>query len=460
MVRAINMAELDFAHCWSILVKIRTGSLAGSAGGRKLFDFQPLLATACLRLSELYHSARVEQNELVKHKLDFSPTFFLQRMRLLGHYATALKLAMQIGKQIGDVFGWFWYQNSRDLLVRHLQRPKVGGFPVGVGGAGEVSFIRTHQVFNGLFIVYHGITDLLRIGDISLVDIGPSGPMVVSIGELKSNQVSDDELQVSIVIYGPPSVSQNEERLPQGQVRTSDPQRLARQMSRMKSAFTPIVPDVRLNSEVMFYHDALGHLARCFRRKRRGTWVRASEGLLVFALPRRRNRSLANRLLCLKPLDPSMFDIPPKYLAGEILLADSTENVFLLDPLEFGGDATWTPAFWLGIDEELLWRTIVGKAWVWAIYNPAFFLAKLRASGVEVEQRSPGQYTLRYHDGSLTMVSNDITRPLSSIRRRLLREESVVEILLEPARSMTKSEIGRFDEIRINLLQYLGRPPV
>ncbi|HYN20954.1 MAG TPA: hypothetical protein VE078_08340 [Thermoanaerobaculia bacterium] len=209
----------------------------------------------------------------------------------------------------------------------------------------------------------------------------------------------------------------------------------------------------------MIYYNAISQLARRFRRNRRGAWIRAAEGLLLFALPYRKHRFLSNRLLSVRPFDPSAVEIPPNSMAGEMRLEGSTENAFFLDLLEFSGDANWVPAFWLGIDEGLLWSTIVGQTWVWAIYNPAFFFAKLRASGFEVAQQNPGRYTLRYCDGSVRMKTDDLARPIASIRRRLLREESVVQILLSSVRPITTGESGPFAELRICLLQYSGAMP-
>jgi hypothetical protein len=58
------------------------------------------------------------------------------------------------------------------------------------------------------------------------------------------------------------------------------------------------------------------------------------------------------------------------------------------------------------------------------------------------------------------MTSTDISQPLKSIRLRLMREESVVDVLLEPAHRIEAGEIPNFDKIGIQFLQSLGPEPV
>jgi len=381
-------------------------------------------------------------------------------MRSLGSYACALDAAIQVGREIGDIFAWFWYQNNRDLLVKHLEREKNGSLPPGIGGAGEVSLIKRYQMLNGDFILYHGITNLLRIGDVSLIDTKTL--LVRSIAELKTSKLSENELRVTLIGYRPVTGKPGKPKefpLLLADAAVPESQRLKRQMSRMEQAFSPLHSDAKISAQGMLYIDALCELTRAFKRRRLGAWVKADEGLLLFAIAPNRRRSLAARLLESRQFDPTGVEMPPPSLAREFCLEGSTENAFFFDPIETTGDAGWIPLFWLGVDQELLWLIITGKASVWSIYNPAFFLQKLRARGIEVSQSKPGRFSLRYSSQGFTMTSTDISKPLQSIRRRLMREESVVDILLGPARKVEAGEIPNFDQIEIHLLQFLGPEP-
>lgn len=86
---------------------------------------------------------------------------------------------------MGDAYAWFFYHKNRSELDMHLAHQSTGLFTAGVGGRGELAFIKNNQTFDGLFVVYHGITDMLRVGDFSLY-AGNHG--IVGIGELKTEQ--------------------------------------------------------------------------------------------------------------------------------------------------------------------------------------------------------------------------------------------------------------------------------
>ena len=51
-----------------------------------------------------------------------------------------------------------------------------------------LEFIKNNQTIDGLFVVYHGITDMLRVGDFSLY---ANGIGIVGVGELKSQREGD-----------------------------------------------------------------------------------------------------------------------------------------------------------------------------------------------------------------------------------------------------------------------------
>ena len=70
----------------------------------------------------------------------------------------------------------------------HFEHPSTGLFVSGVGGKGEIEFIKNNQNLDGLFVVYHGITDMLRVGDFSLY---ANGIGIVGVGELKSQREED-----------------------------------------------------------------------------------------------------------------------------------------------------------------------------------------------------------------------------------------------------------------------------
>jgi hypothetical protein len=423
-----------------------------------MLELQPLLARTLSHLNTVYHLVRAEQRALVARKKTLSERFFRQRMGSLARHAAAIAEVMRISRHIGDLFAWFWYQNDRDLLQQQLAAQPGKDFPVHLGGAGELAFIERHQRLENRFVLYHGITSILRIGDISLIELLPGGPRIHSLAELKTQRQWQDNLRVWVIGHRPRKDQRQEPAAPpQLTTETADPQRLLRQLRRMAQTSIALPVDGQFNRTARTYFDQLEKLARLFSRRKLGACVRASEGLGLVALLHHRRRSLAAMLLHPHPLvpqklDPGCFELARQIISG----SPAAPPEIYLDPLDFSVDARWVPAFWVGLSAELVWDVIVGKAAVWSIYSPAYLIEKLRAAGFRVERGPNGWYMLTYDLPGLKMSTPDISQVLVAIRRRLLREESAVELMIEPASKIAAGEIRPFMGLAICLRQFIG----
>jgi hypothetical protein len=137
-----------------------------------------------------------EPGQLQKAKLD--PNWFVGRLKALDEYQTALRHAMGIGRALGDAFAWFFYQRSNQLLAEHLRSPRLVNFPSGSGGEGELAIVRKMPTFGGHLVIHHSVTSILRIGDISLVDI--SALEVVALGEVKSKREDETTFRGTLTV--------------------------------------------------------------------------------------------------------------------------------------------------------------------------------------------------------------------------------------------------------------------
>src|SRR5207244_7189664 len=81
---------------------------------------------------------------------------------------------------------------SREL---HFKNPANPHTPPGIGGRGELEFIK-HVRLPGFLTIYHGITTLPRIGDVSFFN--PVTGRISAIGELKSKLAEPGTLIVRI----------------------------------------------------------------------------------------------------------------------------------------------------------------------------------------------------------------------------------------------------------------------
>ena len=150
--QAIDAAESDFRRCWGVLRAWKENSLGV---GATLFDFQPRLANALMSLEQKYNDVIRRRNYLISTKSRRSQTTFSRDLRRLRIDADALKEAMSLGRGPGDAFAWPFYSNSPEMLKKHLENPAIGHFPTGIGGRGEIEFIR-HARAEKHFLLHHG----------------------------------------------------------------------------------------------------------------------------------------------------------------------------------------------------------------------------------------------------------------------------------------------------------------
>lgn len=261
---AVNDAALKFEECWSFLASMKRGRLLPEGEGLSILQFQSLLAQAIFNLSSLYRRMATEKESWIGRKKHISTLWFRRRMRFLDSQQTITRQSILIGKSLGDGFAWFFYQNNRQYLLEHLKQPEQLLIPSGVGGAAELEVVKQLPVTNGQFLLYHGITSILRLGDFSLVEIN-GGLRVVSVGEIKAGKPSDGKLDVVLLFpldksglneqvashKKAASTTQRIDGVVEG-LRSSARDRLARQVRRLSESRAKIdaKPDKRLVLEM------------------------------------------------------------------------------------------------------------------------------------------------------------------------------------------------------------------
>ena len=183
--RNIDAAEETLNKCFGMLMDIKHAS---DTLGDAVMNFQPLLADCLYDMMGFYQKLQTEKDFIISQKSEWEQALFKDAITTNAKYLKVVKEVITIGKTLGDAFSWFFYSKNRSELDMHFEHPSTGLFVAGVGGKGEIEFIKNNQILDGLFVVYHGITDMLRVGDFSLY---ASGIGIVGIGELKSQREGD-----------------------------------------------------------------------------------------------------------------------------------------------------------------------------------------------------------------------------------------------------------------------------
>jgi hypothetical protein len=171
-----------------------------SKGTEEILKFQPSLAKAIFRLDKLHSQLASERKDLVQRKQALSAHWLRSRLRKIRDLQDSLATAASIGRSLGDGLAWVFYREDPASLSAHSTHDPIRHIPNTTGGRGEVSFIQATQAIDGYFILYHGITTLLRHGDLSVFNLKTG--RLAAIGELKTTRVGPKELSITVALMG------------------------------------------------------------------------------------------------------------------------------------------------------------------------------------------------------------------------------------------------------------------
>lgn len=188
----VDKAEIAFSTCWQILESIK----AGVFNPEEFFKFQPILAENIYELAKVFHEISIKKKELIKQKKTYNPIWFRKRLKTLSDYQIVVATAISIGKRLGDYFAWFFYSKEHVMLGQHSKHRPILIPPTGIGGLGEKNIAMRFQRHRKLFVLHHGVTSILRIGDVSLISL--KGLRLAAIGEVKTKKSSPKELLVQM----------------------------------------------------------------------------------------------------------------------------------------------------------------------------------------------------------------------------------------------------------------------
>lgn len=296
----VDRAEVAARECLEFL-----SVLKGGHGRAPLspHQFQVRLAEEIFRLDEARRKVIQEQRALIARKEHLSAKWFRTRIRALGSYKDAFHDAIDTLTSVGDAFAWLFYMRSPDFLDQHLRKPAQLP-PPGIGGRGELEFLRGVPEVAGMHVLSHNITSFLRVGDISLVD--PSSLSVVALGELKTSPVVPGELvlRLEVIGQGEAGKARFEQEFGSGNVQspgsgalpTKIQRKLTRQIAEMKAMFSASAPAKwREELSVGYCFDELRALGDAIQ-KHALAYVQAGPGLLLIGIRNKARRSLWTRL--------------------------------------------------------------------------------------------------------------------------------------------------------------------
>ena len=460
--KEFDQASTAFDTCWGYLCDIKTAT--APVNPESFLDFQPKLASAIAALSCLYARLSEERRGLVARKSKLSQSWLVKRLRLIGSRQEALNFTISIGKCLGDSFAFFFYRNDLQLLCKHLLEPAARHLPTGIGGIGEVEFVKKIKVVGGKMVLYHGITSILRIADVSLIDLAKF--RVAGLGELKSWSPKQGALEIMLRAIGPgldlPHISNldaspSDRFTSRAEMSPSAKDRLSRQLKKMEESFKREQITGRAAARV----ESRNHL-RVFHglvrkaRRNKFSFLKADNGLLlgVFRSPYRSLLAKATRKLDVadglvsvesRALVLSLLDITrdDNLLSVGMLVYDPTGQ-----PLNLAGAA---PCFWWDLPIKTLRALIFHDVIASTVFNPAHLLASLERADFKVEVQPDLQFRVTKRVGSRVVELTGLIYYFQLIQQCLFTEAFMLQLISQFGQ-LGSDMVGPNDAAKIDLI--------
>ena len=189
----IEKIEKDLSQLALFMLNLKSGE---NIKEREFINFQVKLAESLYNAMSLYREISQKEQQYIEKKESIDKTDFLEKMKKWKKQKLEIKETISIGKSIGDSFAYIFYRDSIEELEKHYKHPDNGLFVSGIGGRGEIEFIKANSTIDGYLVVYHAITNMLRIGDFSVCSLDGK---VIGIGEIKSEYINEKNMLASSV---------------------------------------------------------------------------------------------------------------------------------------------------------------------------------------------------------------------------------------------------------------------
>ena len=459
---AINEAHRTFLKCFDTLALFKQRKVQAE----RLVAFQYDLGSALFALDRHYDEITAQKRAVVARKSAVSPRWFRAALQRLDRYAKALDGAVRIGKQLGDTFAWLFYHGDTHLLNEHLKHQGQRHTPPGIGGKGELAFIRHPGIFPDHLLLYHGITTYLRLGDVSLVHL-PT--MTISgVGELKTQPINDQEATITIVLIGENDILQERMKALKEQApRTTAPRppmpqrqkdRLQRQIRRM-TGLVGITPATKSAPSNVFAN--LHQLEDVIKTAGpQLTHRKIDDGLAIVAARLDGAPTLASRLLPRSSPKCARMIRPAKDIAMALVDTTSNQNSLIMQEITTGFHPGFTPLFWSPLSAGVLKPLFFMEVAAWTWFNPLHLVRKLRARGYEVETGPmgvPERVTAVQQEGQPVMYGLSTFMPL--LHQTLITEKAFIDQVEQAFRTVAQDRPPDGARVLLHLDQHYGAPP-
>ena len=440
----IDASEAELQWCQQVVGSMMMGPI-GTVTGEDIVGFQLRLYRAIVKLEKAYRTIKQEEKRLVREKRRFKPGWFRNRMATLATYIVYLNEVLSIARAIGDGYAWFFYERDPQLIDEHLRLQQQKLLPPAQGALGEKLTLERMQGFDEKFLLYHGITTFLRMGDISLIDLEKM--RVTCVGELKTTRIDPEHVTVHMSF-----IAGERTNLPKTFKSVSPPN------PEVKAP--PLAPAIRshLERQVKTMHESVGRareatkgpvideqsefhyreLEEVVNRSHAGgfEYIKAGDGLIIGALRLPRTKTLSASLIGkeVKHLERTAAGV--EAWALKIVTPGNEWNSINIG--SFGGaenlvtNSFYLPFFAWPVAPEVLADIAFGRVIVVTLFNRGHLLNRLHEQGFEIELGPKGQlHRARKKIGEKFMELENYDHFLSMVPQALMTEDAVMSMMYQ-----------------------------
>lgn len=390
----IDKIDVKFQELWETLSYFKGNKSDGL--GERAVNFQSNLANCQFAIDKKFRQIRAKQKEVRNSRKEYSKSEYLLLDKKLTKCESALTNLIYLGKSLGDAFAWFFFQNDRDMLDEHLLHQDEFLMPSGeLGRMGEMGFIQNIRMIEDNLVIYHGITNILRVGDFSLVNLKTH--RFTGIFELKTDRMNDDEVSVRFITFGPKDkinplfskFSKNPEEREDIEEKDQRDQRLDKQVKTMVSTLenADIKPS---KTDTIYSKSYLDQLQTLLEKDERiVNSLKVSDGMLFVAV-RYQEIKLSERLFEVSPfMNADKTGLEEEFLS--IMDMSTDKNKLIFGTIHYAKEKGINtcpgtkPLFWSELSMEYVRKIYFGEVEILTIYNPLHLWRILENKGFKPE---------------------------------------------------------------------------
>ncbi|MCL6264928.1 hypothetical protein [Flagellimonas myxillae] len=386
-----KLAEESLEFCWGFLCDLKTLSYKDNNFVDRLLKFQETLAITIFRLQLARNNVIAEEKHRIKNKGSYNYDWFRAKMKRLSTFKKGIDSVVNMSKSFGDAFAYFFYQFEEELLAKHLNHRRIINDSADIGKRGEIEFIKNVKHIEGHFTLFHDITNTLRYGDFSFINLKTL--KVEKVGELKTKKVDSQTLDLSLTYFKRDDIDKKNKPLKNPELEKT---RKGRQILGMANLLFNEKKDNDTKKELVnpTYSKEVEELLLSSKINQ-SKYVQVSEGLAFISLKSRKT-SLYNNIF---HKDSAKYGVNDDFkelyveVAKKIIKKDSENNGIIIGQLLYNPDLTdkstpgTIPLFWHPIDYNVLKQVYFLNTIVISLFNPVHLIEEIEKLGYFVDSK-------------------------------------------------------------------------